>query len=439
MPIPNTLQEIPVADVRSKAAIKEAADAAASALADLKEAQKRESNQRIDRIPLLRGLINSWERLRSKAEKKGKAALANLPKPLVFILAGDLVVTTAVEVKLFEQNPIVAAAKGMVTSLHTASNSSEGVAQFAGSTPFTAVLNGIDFIRAPIIIAAAWLRGEKQPLTLTRGAKWAYSGVGLSLTILSLTIPPIAPFLLVASSSLALGVGIFTFGKMAYQRHQTRKELERVTTEIESLSKSIEKTTQEIQKLEQEQSKDEPEPKHLINLRKEFEGQKQSLTKLYKTKGECEEKLKGLQLRDTVKSGAKIAFAALTVTGAALSLVFPPVGLGILLGTFALTGAFSAAHFIAEKIHDKWFAKQTRQESTPIVQALEDDSTHKIFKRLGGTEDSQQSLKKAILQETREQSVLPTSTLIVEIKRPELRAPLDEDLEIKQNKHLPTL
>ncbi|VEG91428.1 hypothetical protein [Legionella spiritensis] len=238
-------------------------------------------------------------------------------------------------------------------------------------------LAGLNFIRIPAIYLGALIAGKKPPITLSRNASWAYSGVILGLALSALLVPAAAGPIGIAIGGLVLGVSVFSMGKLLYQRYKTNKALKAVKLEIDAENNNLEEIQNEIkdahdllQGLEDDYKNGrideaayrraaQPHCEKLEVLETNYQASVGKLQKLHDTKVLQEKKLSMMGAAAFLDKGVGIGLASLAVAGLALSLFFPPVGLGI----FAASAGLGAAYIVG-------------RITVPLVAPL--------FKKLGG-------------------------------------------------------
>ena len=248
----------------------------------------------------------------------------------------------------------------------------------AGSgTHFTGVvLFAMDFFRIPAIYLSSALAGEKPPITLSKNARWLYSGVMLGLTIAALAVPVAAPPIAFALAGLSFGVTLFTMGKIFYQRQKLRKDLKSVEREIANETKELNELQDETKSLEKQLSEAvaTKNKEHVATLTEKldavtkrfdelYDSKKAPLQALHDKKFQYEEKLKKKGMGAVVDKGISVAISALALAGLTLTLFFPPVGLGLL----AASAAFGALYMVARVTYPfikRLFAKKS---STPTA------------------------------------------------------------------------
>lgn len=202
-------------------------------------------------------------------------------------------------------------------------------------------LDIVNFIRIPCIYLASYILGVKPPITLSNNAKWLYAGVLLVATIVSLTVSVAAPFIAIGTAALALSVAAFTLGKVIYQRRQHQKAIKDLTAEIETEEKALRDLQNQALILESSLKKALAEhddklasqlAKDITLLDSTFEEQKQKLQALHDKRFVHQESLKKKDTANVVDKAVGVGLAAVVVIGLVVSLFFPPIGYGILVG-----------------------------------------------------------------------------------------------------------
>ncbi|MCW8452084.1 hypothetical protein [Legionella quinlivanii] len=209
-----------------------------------------------------------------------------------------------------------------------------------------AVLSGIDFIRIPLIYLAAYMLGEKPPISLSKNARLLYSAALLGLAITALAIPPIAPIIAMTAAVMALGLSVVTLGKHLHSIYAAKKEIASINTAIELEEQNLKNIQEQAELFERKltaaiDSGDEEAAKqlsrHIDKLDQDYEAVKKSLQGLHDRRFSREEKLKRLGGMGIVDKVVGIGLSSLVIAGMVLSLFFPPAGLGIVAGS-ALAG-----------------------------------------------------------------------------------------------------
>lgn len=206
----------------------------------------------------------------------------------------------------------------------------------------------IDFIRIPLIYLAAWLLGQKLPITLSQNAKWLYSAVVFGLTLASVLAPAaLGIFITLITASLALIVSVITLVKHFYDRQQTQKELIQIGERIVQAETDLHNIQQEAKKLADQLSAPEPEAANCIGRLGELQGKldakKQEIQQLYDKQFEQTQILEALGWDNVLDKTIGLILAAITVIGVALAIFFPLLGWGIFAAS-AIAGGLDLAY-----------------------------------------------------------------------------------------------
>jgi len=212
------------------------------------------------------------------------------------------------------------------------------------------VIAALDFIRIPGIYIASAVLGREVPFKLTNAAKWGYSAVILGLTIGAFAAPVIAPIFTVAIASLVFAVSAFTLGRFFYKRAKKRTALAQLTKEhgdIDTAEEQLEKIQFKsdglMQKMKAFETLDPSQQEELLDkvdkLDTKFKDKKAEIQKLYDKRKKLEVALE-MSAEIARNKSVGLVLSAAILTGFALSLVFPPVGLAVLISASAAAVAF---------------------------------------------------------------------------------------------------
>jgi hypothetical protein len=217
----------------------------------------------------------------------------------------------------------------------------------------TVGMAAFDFLRVPFIYLAAYILGEEVPINLNNNARWLYSGVLLTLAIISLTVPVTATVIGFVGASLGLAVGVFLLGKTLYERYQLgreKKKIERVIDIEEEEMLLIQQEAEELEKLLKEAREEEEIIaiyQEIAVLRERYISQHALLEELKNKELHLTQKIEEVGIMQVVDKGIGVCLSSLTIIGLALSLFFPTVGLGILTGVAIAGGIYLAARLTA--------------------------------------------------------------------------------------------
>ncbi len=242
-------------------------------------------------------------------------------------------------------------------------------------------LNIVDFIRIPMIYGAAMLVGEKPPITLSKNARWLYSAVLLGLTITALALPVTAVPIALTMASLGLGVSLFTMGKAFYERNKLQKELKAIEKDIAAETKELNDLHLKTIELENELGAAEAKNdnarqisalrEELASVSKRFDtlfdqSKKDRLDTLYDKKFNGEQQLKKINTASVIDKGIAVALSAIALTGVAIGLFFPPIGLAIVAASALAGTAYLIARAAPTVIGwlSRLFSKKSSTESS---------------------------------------------------------------------------
>ncbi len=199
----------------------------------------------------------------------------------------------------------------------------------------------VDFIRIPLTYMVAWQLGQNPELSVSKKAKWLYSGILMGLAITAMAAPITAVPIAITTAVLGLGSSIFALAKFLYAKHECKKELHQVKEQLEGKESDVEKLRAKATHLEEQlqeaikkQDREAVEAlgkeiKQISSLYHDGINEVQGLKdKQHALEMKLERKGAGALLDKTVGFG----LASLGLIGITVSLFFPPIGLGLLLG-----------------------------------------------------------------------------------------------------------
>lgn len=242
------------------------------------------------------------------------------------------------------------------------------------STGFVA----LDLLRIPLVTAIALISGEKNPIKLTRLAKWTYSAILVALGVTALLLPPAAPFILIGSTAVILTGSLVSLGfaiaERIYQTRQLRR-LERDIVEFESgpdKFKFRELKARAAKLKDKLSSQEKLSPEDVCEfqmLETEFERIQTMYDRYEELSHETQFKF-ALKLADR---GVALVLSALALVGLVVSVFFPVVGLSLLAGVAATGGLYFLGRIIIPLAYQsgKWLAKKLVGEAKP--ETLEED------------------------------------------------------------------
>jgi gas vesicle protein len=203
------------------------------------------------------------------------------------------------------------------------------------------VFGAIDFIRIPLTYFAAWQLGQEIPMSASKNARFLYASILLGLSITALALPPLAPFIAIATATLGLGVSLFTLGRFFYHRHKLKEELKTAKEELEvkehefsilqERAAQIERSLAQAVESNDEQAIAELK-KQAAALSPEYEAVKNETQALKHQIINFERKLEKKGAGALLDKTIGVALSSVALIGITLSLFFPPIGLGILVG-----------------------------------------------------------------------------------------------------------
>lgn len=234
------------------------------------------------------------------------------------------------------------ATTALIKSLGNTSQALQGASagfQYAGLG-----VAAVNFVRIPLIYFFALIAGDPPPFTLSNNARWAYSALLLGLTLTAILVPAAAPPIALAMASLSLILSLVSIGNMIYKRYTIKKSLretnekikvqEDLLEEMQENAKLLSKKLKELDENDEENAK--AICKEIEDLNYKYEIKKAKLQELSNKKLEDEKTLKGLGTAAFMDRGVTAALTSVAIIGLALSLFFPPVGLGIVAGSAGL-------------------------------------------------------------------------------------------------------
>lgn len=248
-----------------------------------------------------------------------------------------------------------------------------------GSHITGAVLAAFNFIRIPAVYFAARLAGEKPPVTLSKASQWAYSAGFLALTITALAVSAAATPIALTLAGAGFGMSVYNLAKVVNTRRKLRKSLHSLEHEIEREKMILNNLHVQAMRLEEEialaQNANENEKvsnlkAQLAQVNKRFEAlydiKKEHLQLLHQKLDQHKEEYKKVDVSAAVDKAVALGISTLVLAGVALSLFFPPVGLGLLAAGIAAGGIYLLARKVFPFLSKKFFKKTTpKEESSP--------------------------------------------------------------------------
>lgn len=220
-------------------------------------------------------------------------------------------------------------------------NAANGLANASSGMHYAGIaLDIVNFIRIPVIYLAAAFLGQKPPIKLSNNAKWLYSAVLLVIAAVAIAVPVTAPFMAVTAAVISLGVGVFTLGRLLYQRHQHKKAVEELTLaikaderdmlDIKELALTLETNLQKAV-AEQDGELANQLTSDIQTLDSRYETLKEKLQQEHDARYVHQQKLKKKDLNAVMDKSVAIFLGASAVIGVVVSIFFPPIGLALLI------------------------------------------------------------------------------------------------------------
>lgn len=251
-----------------------------------------------------------------------------------------------------------------LTSVHSAlQNTSTGF-------DFTSLsVEAFNFIRVPLVYLSAKLLGIDSPITVSRGAKFVYSGVMLGLGLAGALVPGAFPLTLLVMSILAVGVSVMTLAKLWHDKVEISAHLKVLDKQIKEQDALLEHLRQDAEGLlkklrlavvqnrfgDAQQLSDELKLVHDVYQ----DTMKKSQT-AHNERAVNEERNKHLGFTAALDRGVGSGLATLGLVGAILMLFIPPAGMAIMAATAALGGAYLVGRWAVPFVHDAvhWLKKK---------------------------------------------------------------------------------
>ncbi|KTD76297.1 coiled-coil protein [Legionella waltersii] len=233
----------------------------------------------------------------------------------------------------------------------------------------------VDFIKVPLVYLSAYLLGEKVPINLNNNARWLYSAILLGMTILAYAVPVTATPLGFIGASLGLTVAVYLLGQAIWNRYKLTKEKNKLVEQIKGEMVVIDALQDRAKALEESlNSQEQPALAYQITqLQAEFLAQKQKVDDLKNKKLDIEDKINNQNTMKVIDRSLTVTLASLTMIGLAVSLYFPGVGAGLLLGVAVAGGAYvigRIAFSVGAWAYNKYSIykeRKRRQEGKDIV------------------------------------------------------------------------
>lgn len=255
----------------------------------------------------------------------------------------------------------------------------------SGAHIASVVASGLNLIAFPIILLAAYLRGDEIKLSKEDAGRLGRSAVTLGLGIAGLVIAPaIAIPLMIASAVFAAGTTLIGLGNFLWGRYKQNKLIQEKHTELA-------KTTEEVQQLRTDMleklEKGEPIDYATYTAKTQQQiTQAQGLKTLIKARDQAG------TLRQIIPRSLGFVIGAAIIAGAVLLIVPPlaPIGIAIIMGAaaagLALMGGVIASHIIlGRKAKEKEKLKTEAHIEKQQVEQKVHETTSDLVTRLGIT------------------------------------------------------
>ncbi len=286
----------------------------------------------------------------------------------------------------------------------------------------SAAFRATDLVTIPATYVAAYTLGkqDKVPFTTTKKFRMLFAAVILGIGIAALAAAPvILPFLSIAASAAVFSMAAYTLVNFVRERNKTNKDIQEVMQELHDLP-DIDTLHEEQRNLEEELSelqKDLSEMKAKLNtadsdtdrelilgnveklesktklvledIEKRYT-QFERIQQLHDKQMELEVTSKTMGKDEVIKNGVSLLVATASLAGVALSVVFPPVGLALIISAGA-TGGLLGAYVVGKKVWPKlketklgqWMARRLNSkenESELDENSLEMDDLSEVRK-----------------------------------------------------------
>lgn len=294
--------------------------------------------------------------------------------------------------------------------IYTTANAATNAAK--GLKITSIALTGINFVTIPVSWLVCQVTGTDFPYSFSKGVKWIYTGVLLSLMVLSFVFPPFALALGITAAALVVGGETISFFNHFWASSSVSKELkivdENISAKLDELKNiqkiavglSPENDTDEIIALNLQREKHIRNLQQLVNRQAELNAKKQGLG--------------GLALADKTLA---IGLSAAGLAGVLVTMAFPPAGLGIILVTTALATSW----LLGRVGHGIWSKRKTPPVAPPSANIPAYESTTNISMRLFNGNNVEEKLQEAAkIQQNHEAMIVKVIQEIDEIKDSDL-------------------
>jgi hypothetical protein len=236
-----------------------------------------------------------------------------------------------------------------------------------------------NFFRIPMMYFAAYLLKQKVPFNMSNNARWGYSAVLLALTITAIAVPVAAPIIGFVLAGAGLAASTFFLGKILYERSKLAREERSLQRHINAAEDELAFIKDEAKHLEHHLNEATSEQEvidislEIALLTERHSANQKSLEELYDKKLQNQQLREKLGIKNVVLKSVSLILASTAVIGLAVSLFFPPVGLGILAGV-AVAGATLVLGQVLAPLFQKlgrWISN--KMNPTPKPEELKDD------------------------------------------------------------------
>ena len=261
---------------------------------------------------------------------------------------------------------------GLLSSMTASGSSLASLATMAGKVGPVAksakglqgvgiALDILNFVRIPATYLAAAIfnkKGEKAlPITLSNNAKWLYSGVLLTATVVALVLPVTAPFLAIGAASLAVGVSLATIGKVLLSRHNHKTAIKALDKHIGSEAAKLDDIKAKAAELETslKDAITAPAPdeelikKHMediTSLHGKYEHSTERLQRMHDRKHVHQARLDANSKTRILDKSVGVLIGGAILAGIVTSLFFPPIGLAVILAASSAAVVYAVGRLV---------------------------------------------------------------------------------------------
>lgn len=257
-------------------------------------------------------------------------------------------------------------------------------------------LSVFNFVRIPAIYLVAYLTDQKIPLNRGNNARWLHAAILLSLAVVALAVPALAPIIAFVGAGLSLGVSVFMLGKNLYQRYQLGRELRNIAHAITAADDAINLLHPQVFSLnELLQIVDTNDTcvaasEHIAALKEAYKTQKTTVIDLHKQQRLSQEKINVLNDYFMFDKSLAVAFASASVLGLVVSLFFPGIGLAIVAGVGIAAASYALLRIITPFVVQLARRIRPKNDVSPEVEQVEQDyrcdSSMSMFKALNAVD-----------------------------------------------------